>query len=235
MVHAHLAIGMLVEKAAVPFPSKPVGAAAPRPRMGMEAAMSHLTSEDGAPVATIGTVTVKAGREEAFEQWLHATAAAAMQFEGHLGLDVIRPRPGSHEYTFVFRYGTPAQLEAWLTSDVRSQRLKEVEPLCEEAAKLQQLTGLEAWFTLPDRPLSRPPPRHKMALVTLFAVFPTISALNALVVPQLSALHPLVRTLVVCVATVAILTYAVMPLLTRLLFSWLYPPRARRMLDRQVA
>ena len=94
--------------------------------------------------------------------------------------------------------------------------------MCEGDRKEQQLTGLETWFTLPDKAPMKPPPRHKMALVTLLAVYPIVNLLNAFVIPHLTALHPMIRALVVCIAIVVLMTYMVMPLLTRLLFRWLY-------------
>ena len=184
--------------------------------------MSSLSLDGNVPVSVVIALRVKSGCEEAFEKLLHDMAADAMNFEGHIGVNVIRPKPGCGEYTFIYRYNTSAQLKAWLDSEVRAQRLKEVEPLCEGPKEEQQLTGLETWFTLPDKAPMKPPPRHKMALVTLLAVYPIVNLLNAFVIPHLTALHPMIRALVVCIAIVVLMTYMVMPLLTRLLFRWLY-------------
>ena len=178
---------------------------------------------ENVPVSVVVTLRVKSGCENAFEQWLHDMATDAMNFEGHIGVNVIRPKPGSGEYTFIYRYRTSAQLKEWLDSEVRARRLAEVAPLCEGARDEQQLTGMETWFTLPDKPPPmKPPPRHKMAAMTLIAVFPIITVLNMFVVPHLSALPSLIRVLVVCISIVLLMTYLVMPLLTRLFFGWLY-------------
>jgi antibiotic biosynthesis monooxygenase (ABM) superfamily enzyme len=98
-----------------------------------------------------------------------------------------------------------------------------LQPLIEKPGTIQTLTGLETWFTLPNKPMKAPPPRYKMAIVTWLGVFFTISILNRLLVPLLVGLPVLLRTLLVTGLTVALLTYVIMPCLTQLFHKWLYP------------
>jgi antibiotic biosynthesis monooxygenase (ABM) superfamily enzyme len=148
-----------------------------------------------------------------------------MTFEGHLGVHVIRPGPGSRDYTTIFRFSTPKQLRAWLDSDLRARRLRESEDLFTDPSQVQELSGLEAWFTLPGRSTATPPPRYKMALTTFVAVFSLLMVIPRLLAPLIDPMPPLSRTLVVCATMVALLTYVVMPALTRALSGWLYPRR----------
>jgi antibiotic biosynthesis monooxygenase (ABM) superfamily enzyme len=71
--------------------------------------------------------------------------------------------------------------------------------------------------------MKSPPPRYKMALVTWLGVFFTISILNRLLIPLLSGLPALLKSLIITGLTVILLTYLIMPRLTQLFRKWLYP------------
>ena len=101
--------------------------------------------------------------------------------------------------------------------------MERLQPLIEKPETIQTLTGLETWFTLPNKPMKAPPPRYKMAIVIWLGVFFTISILNRLLVPLLAELPVLLRTLLVTGLTVTLLTYVIMPRLTQLFRKWLYP------------
>ena len=87
----------------------------------------------------------------------------------------------------------------------------------------QFLTGLESWFTLPDRPGTPPPPPHKMALLTWITIFPLITIVVIVLEPLLEPLSVVPRLAITTAVTVPIMTWLVMPRITRLLRGWLYP------------
>ena len=64
-----------------------------------------------------------------------------------------------------------------------------------------------------------------MAIVTWLAVFPLITVILVLFGPLLGLLPMLLRTLVLTAVMVSLMTYVVMPRLTRLFSFWLYPDR----------
>jgi uncharacterized protein len=104
--------------------------------------------------------------------------------------------------------------------------------LVQEARKfstphVQRATGLETWFTLPGERAVVPPPRWKMLLVTLIGAYPLVVLLSAFVLPSLEGWPLLVRAAVVPVVVLSLMTYLVMPQLTRLLSGWLYPHQRR--------
>ena len=83
-------------------------------------------------------------------------------------------------------------------------------------------TGLETWFTLPDKPApAKPPANWKMAITTWVALFPMVVALAYIFAPF--RLPFLVEVSLSTAIPVAMLTWVVMPALTRLLDGWLYP------------
>jgi antibiotic biosynthesis monooxygenase (ABM) superfamily enzyme len=63
-----------------------------------------------------------------------------------------------------------------------------------------------------------------MAVVTWFAVFPLVQIMNGIVMPHLGFLPPVARGLVVSWAMIAVMTYVMMPQLSKLFARWLYPP-----------
>jgi antibiotic biosynthesis monooxygenase (ABM) superfamily enzyme len=81
-------------------------------------------------------------------------------------------------------------------------------------------TGLETWFDLPGR---APPSRGKMAVVTWAALFPLVLLTNTVLGPVLEPVPLVPRVAVTCAAMVALMTWVVMPRLTRWLAGWLYP------------
>jgi antibiotic biosynthesis monooxygenase (ABM) superfamily enzyme len=74
-----------------------------------------------------------------------------------------------------FGHATRTPLKTWIESDIRQEWIERLQPLIEKPEAIQTLTGLETWFTLPDKPMKAPPPRYKMAVVTWLGVFFTIS------------------------------------------------------------
>jgi uncharacterized protein len=167
---------------------------------------------------------VKSGQESAYEQWLHDVSLVAQQFPGHAGVSFVRPADASYpEYVVILKFDCYQHLKAWLDSPIRQRWIDRVKPLVESDQKVQILTGLETWFTLPGKLVQRPPKRYKMAVLTAIAVFAVAQSLGLLLAPSLISLTPLVRSFVLTVITVFILTYVVMPRLTRLFYRWLYP------------
>jgi hypothetical protein len=67
------------------------------------------------------------------------------------------------------------------------------------------------------------PPLYKMTIVTWLGVFPTITLLLHFLEPLLNYLPLALRTLVLSTIMVPLLTYVVMPWLTKLLYRWLLP------------
>ena len=185
-----------------------------------------LPADAEGPVTTTVTRQVKPGHEAAYEQFLDGIIAAASRFPGHLGAEVFRPQTAAAgEYRVVYRFDTAQHLHAWLGSAEHAAWLERAEPHVIGPLRRQVLTGLEAWFTLPTQPGLPPPPRYKMALVTWVTIFPLITLVVVATAPLLGRLPLVARLAVTTRVTVPLMTWAVMPRITRLLGWWLYPDR----------
>jgi uncharacterized protein len=176
------------------------------------------------PVTTTVTRRVRPGHEALFEEILEGIISAASEFPGHLGVEVFRPPSGTAaEYRTVYRFDSGEHLRAWLGSDERAAWLERAEPHVVGPMRTSFVTGLETWFTLPGRPEMRPPPPYKMALLTWITIFPLITAIVVLTGPLLEDLPLAVRLGITTALTVPLMTWVVMPRVTRLLRGWLYP------------
>ena len=181
------------------------------------------------PVTVVISRRIKPGCEAAFEKFISGITATAMTFKGHLGTNVFRPSsPEDNEYKIIFKFDRASNLRIWQESESRRQWLARADSLRLEPAKIRVITGLETWFTLPSPRRITPPPRYKMATITLLALFPLIQLVSLIFTPllKLFPLPKLLRSLVLTAITVLLMTYVVMPRMTKLFAKWLYPKKS---------
>lgn len=73
-----------------------------------------------------------------------------------------------------------------------------------------------------DEPASpAKPPRYKLALVTWLGVYPTLTVILAVLGPTMETWPLPLRTLLVSVVMVVVLSWLILPLLTRVLQGWM--------------
>ncbi|MBM0740989.1 antibiotic biosynthesis monooxygenase [Phormidium sp. CLA17] len=188
-------------------------------------AMSNVENLSHDPPTTIDILQrVKPGCEAAFEVVLTDLLEAAKGFEGHLGVNVFRPSDHANpEYRIVFKFDRVSHLKQWEASAIRQKLLERAKHLTVGSSQVSILTGLETWFTLPQQPSVPPPPRYKMMVISGITIYVLISLINLLIVPLINPLPLFLRTLVVTLLMVAIMTYVAMPRMTKLFAGWLYP------------
>jgi antibiotic biosynthesis monooxygenase (ABM) superfamily enzyme len=180
------------------------------------------------PVTTTVTRRIKPGHETAYEAFLDGIIAAASRFPGHLGVEVFRPATAAAgEYRIVYRFDTASHLRRWLDSDEHADWLQRAEPHVAGPIRTEFLTGLESWFTLPEQPGLPAPPPYKMAILTWATIFPLITLVVVVLTPLIRTLPLVVRLGITTLATVPLMTWVVMPRVTRLLRRWLYPGQPR--------
>lgn len=181
------------------------------------------TAKSTEPVAVLTLRKVRPGYEERFEAALHDFIAQSFSTEGQLGVHVIRPAPGSGslEYGIVRRFSSAEARDRFYHSALFQKWQAEVAQMTQGGPVRQELTGLEAWFTLPGQKSAVAPPRWKMALVTVLGVYPVSILVPWLLRPLTGTLHPLLQGFFIAAGIVVLLTWVVMPILVRLLKPWL--------------
>lgn len=179
------------------------------------------------PVTVVVTRRVKAGREKDYEAWLEALLEKAKALPGYIGTTIARPSSASREYTSVFRFDSVAHLRAFESSDLRRRAMLEVTELVEADAVWNELTGLELWFTPPPGTVVPQPSRFRMALVMIAVVYGLVFSIGSLVAMVLSSAPMPLRLLVTITIEVFLMTYVLMPRITRALAWFIYPKPAK--------
>ena len=107
-------------------------------------------------------------------------------------------------------------------SEIRKDWIERVKPLIRKPESIKVLTGLEPWFQLPGQPTHISPKRYKPAILVWIGVVGISLMLSPHVSALLASWPCILRALVNMGITVALLTYWVMPSLTRYFGSWLF-------------
>ncbi len=166
---------------------------------------------------------VKPGLEEAFERAIHDFVQRSLHLPGQLGVHILRPAPGSgsREYGILRRFASAEARDEFYRLPLFNEWKQEVAGLVEGEPRYEHLSGLETWFTLPGQRAIVPPPRWKMALVTVLGVWPTSMFVPWLLNPFTSGLPSSLQALFMAVGIVILLTWVIMPALVRILKRWL--------------
>jgi antibiotic biosynthesis monooxygenase (ABM) superfamily enzyme len=188
----------------------------------------RLPADADGPVTTTVTRRVKPGHQPDYEQVLEAIIAAASRFPGHLGAEVYRPQTAAGEYRIVYRFDTAQHLRAWLDAPEHAAWLERAEPHVLGPLHRQVLTGLEAWFTLATQPGPPPAAALQDGHPDVGDDLPADHLAGVATAPLLGGLPLVVRLAVTTGVTVPLMTWVVMPRVTRLLGRWLYPDPDRR-------
>ena len=163
---------------------------------------------------------VKPGKEAAFEQGLREFFQTSFSHPGVQGAHMLLPTPGSNtrEYGILRSFTNAAERDAFYASAEFEQWDERARDLTEGDAEYRELNGLEAWFRSPGST----PPRWKMAVATLVGVYPTSLVLGLTVAPLSRGLIMPLQALVIAICMVGLLTWVVMPFVTRVLRQWLH-------------
>jgi antibiotic biosynthesis monooxygenase (ABM) superfamily enzyme len=180
------------------------------------------TPQSTAPVTVVVRRKVRSGQQAGYEGWLQALLDEVQGFPGYLGTDVQRPNGTDRTYVSIFRFDTADNLERFERSELRRRHLARVAPFIEGDAIWDRLTGLEVWFDPPPGTVAAAPVRWKMVILLICVVFLLVEALTFLVGLLPVPLPPPLRLLLIITAQVCLLTYVIMPPLTRRLAFWLF-------------
>jgi antibiotic biosynthesis monooxygenase (ABM) superfamily enzyme len=172
------------------------------------------------PATAVFARRVKPGRAAQYENLARKMVDTSKAFRGHLGATVLHEED-SPDYTVLYSFTDRPSLQAWLDSPERRELLRQADLLAEQHVRLPPLTGLETWFALPHRATIKPPPRWKMWLVSLVAIYPLVVAFQATIVPTIKTWPLPVRSAVLPLTLLTLMTFVVMPVVTRVVQPWL--------------
>ena len=170
------------------------------------------------PIHVVITRRVKIGREGEFQVALLDFFKKSFSQDGVLGADMLTPPPGSNsrEFGLLRTFADEKARDAFFESEMFKAWEAKVRTLTEGEPIHRELHGLEAWFRS-----SSPPPRWKMFIATFLGVLPVVTVLNVTLGPVILPWNFLLRTAVFNGCMIALLTWAIMPIMTRVLHNWL--------------
>jgi uncharacterized protein len=189
--------------------------------------MSSHPAELAELVTVVVGHTVRPEDEAAFVTWQRRLSDAERRSPGHRGAELLRPVPGvQDDWVAVTRFATEHDLETWLASPARADLLAEGERFRDFRLR-RVATSFGSWFG-GDTGATAAPPSWKTALSVLVGLYPTVVLLT-LAISALWPAGPLWASLLIGnVASVSLLTWVVMPVVTKALAFWLEPPDAAR-------
>ena len=194
------------------------------------------TQEAGGARATeIISAVVPAGSEEEYKRGRAALDAAAASFPGFVSVDVFEPGPGERLWHTHLTFDTTESLQAWRDSAQRQSLVREIQKVAPDQTRVVP-TGFGQWFSV-NASATAAAPAWKQAMTVLAVLYAMVSVLNITLgnlvgegltvqgtqlVTGLGLRFPAVVFIGNAVGTV-LLTWVLMPIVTRLLAWWLDP------------
>jgi antibiotic biosynthesis monooxygenase (ABM) superfamily enzyme len=183
-----------------------------------------MTDDTSGVVTTVVTRRVKPGRFEDYERSLRELLAAVEQFDGYLGADIHPPATtGDAVYTSVFRFASLEQRNRFQAGEINRTFLETVDPFVDSDPVWATHTGLEMWFSPPPGTIVAQPVRWRMAVLLGSVVYVLVLVLGRIATALIGAWPTPVRLAIVIAIEIALMTYLILPRLTRSLARWIYP------------
>jgi len=172
------------------------------------------------PIHVAITRRIKPGYEREFQTALKEFFARSLAESGVHGAAMLVPPPGSSsaEYGIIRSFASAAECDAFYASPLYLEWKKRVAPFSEGEPEARQLHGLEAFF----RGASSTPPLWKMAIVTYIGVEIVTIFLAFTLGRATRSWNFFIANPIQNICVVGLLTWAVMPIVTKALSRWLH-------------
>jgi uncharacterized protein len=185
-----------------------------------------IREHDADMVTVVITHPVDPADENTFLAWQQRVTEAERTFPGFQGAELFRPVAGVQPaWTALYRYDSDEHADAWLESDQRRDLLREGRRFQDfELRRISSPFG--SWFAQPgEEEAGDAPANWKTALSVLVGLYPTVVLLT-LAISEIWSTASLWQSLLLGnILSVGLLTWVVMPLVTRALRFWLVPGR----------
>jgi len=182
---------------------------------------------DDGSVTVLVNRTVARDEEGSFLAKLTGLLEDFDRFPGTSGSMVFRREIGGEvEFSVLQRFAKKADHDAWIESGDFARWRSEVAPPEPAPGHVHRYSGMESFFVTARAPDA--PPRWKMALLLMIAVYPLSLAISHWFAPALARVPLFAGTLITSVFMVAAMTYAIVPVLTKVFGWWLDPAEKRR-------
>ncbi|GAA3636070.1 antibiotic biosynthesis monooxygenase [Microbacterium awajiense] len=197
-------------------------------------------AEPGRPITVAIERRIDPSRTAEATSWMQAGTDLAARFDGFLGSGWVRAGEGSDLWYMLYRFRDIPTLEGWEQSGQRAWWLESGAAFASEV-RVERRTGIEGWFDAPmatvltdpssestatgpvQQPIPSAPPRWKQAVAIWLGFFPTNLLATWLLgfIPGFADLPLVLRVLTATIALTPVMTYFVLPWVTRMLRPWL--------------
>jgi uncharacterized protein len=174
----------------------------------------------GARASTVIVQRIATDAGDAFLAWQRCISDAAAEFPGYQTTEIYPPSREQEEWVIVIHFDDAKTLQVWLDSPKRAAWVAKLPGDSRDFRQKMLPSGFGPWFANLDMD-GAPLPGWKMSLTVLFGLYPAVMLLNLFLSPLTKGFGMAVSSLIGCAAGVSFLQWLGMPVLNRLLHSWL--------------
>ena len=169
------------------------------------------------------------GKEAEYEAADRALNDAAARFPGFVGTRLFKPPAGSNVWSTLVRFNSKANMDRWLASKERAAGREVLYRYVESHHASVVPTGFGSWFAV-NASDHIEAPAWKQATIVLAVLFPLVMVLNLTVGAFLTDRHVSfpVNVFIGNALGTVMLTWALMPVVVRLMDWWLSPRASPR-------
>lgn len=174
-------------------------------------------------VTTVVTHRVPPEEIDEFLQWQERLLLAENKFPGFRGSEIFRPIEGvQDEWTMLYRYDSPADLDRWLTSSERQQLLDEGDKFSDFRLRTID-SSFGNWFAFDEGSVQVPAPSNAKTIIAVWVgLYPTVMLLAMATSP--AKLPVWLDRLFSNFFSSIVMTFVTMPFYVNpLLKRWLHP------------
>jgi antibiotic biosynthesis monooxygenase (ABM) superfamily enzyme len=174
-------------------------------------------------VTTVVTHRVPPEEVDEFLGWQERLRLAETKFPGYRGSEIFRPIEGvQDEWTMLYRYESPADLDRWLTSSERQQLLDEGEKFSDFSLRTID-SSFGNWFAFDEGGVQVPAPSSAKTVIAVWVgLYPTVLLLTLARSP--ARLPMWLDMLIGNLMSSFVMTFVTMPFYVNpLLKRWLHP------------
>jgi antibiotic biosynthesis monooxygenase (ABM) superfamily enzyme len=178
------------------------------------------TASEGESVTVLVKRVVPSVEEQSFLDILQHLLEDFDRFPGTAGSMVFRREVDDDvEFSILQRFAAEVEHKTWLNSPEFVRWRATVAPATPQHDHVRRYSGMESLFVTAQAPDA--PPRWKMTLLLMIAVYPMSLAVSYWLAPALANLSLFAGAFITSVIMVLSMTYLIVPLLTKLFQGWL--------------
>ncbi|MEH6443678.1 MAG: hypothetical protein V7784_07265 [Oceanospirillaceae bacterium] len=176
------------------------------------------------PITLAVTDHVPMGEKERYEALIKELHKMFSASGGFLSVDIVRHhRPHQVEYTILSRWSDEIAVSNTLQDKPIREKISQIEAITGGPAQYVQAIGLGMWVDHTEMGPQRLPPAWKRITMSIIAVYPMLMLLMAITGPFIGWMPQYLYVLILVIVLSALLTWLIMPWLSKMLRPWLEP------------